>query len=222
MRSIVNSIRMETFVSRGVTAKCARKPNQVSACHRVRERLAVGCAEGACAGAGCNRFLSGWSGNSCMRYASGGFCMAGVGGSCLNASDVVTMSASARAAACSARPAVADATCGSSGCARFASSTCNPDIETSVGSVSSCTALQTTRQRIVLHRKRATSKGYCVAKSICDDVDRISDCSLVTHPGTNQSCNVGAGRLHDTARLTNEPCGARRIWLRCAYDVSVL
>jgi hypothetical protein len=150
-----------------------------------------GCAESACPDAGCNRFLSGWSGNSCTRYASGGFCMAGVGGSCLNASDVVTMSASARAAACSARPAVADGTCGSSGCARFGSSTCNPDIETSVGSVFAYCVTNSTAANCPASQT-CDIKGYCVPKSICDDVDRISDCSLVTHPSTNQSCNVGA------------------------------
>jgi hypothetical protein len=171
------------FVSDGVNL-CVHNNTGCTSCQMASNGVcssmcASPCLRPTCPETGCANFLKGWSGTTCERFASGGFC---------NTTTCITSSSTTIQQSCDTLPTVTVAVCGSQQCrldnacqrgALFTSSS----IESYclVSGEGGCGAGQ-----------RCDHRGQCVARTICDDIDRQSDCGLITFPTNGRPCEIGA------------------------------
>ena len=139
-----------------------------------------------CASTNCDGYLAGWNGNSCLRYAAGGRCS--IDGGCVTASSVDGFASGSDTAAldvvCAGIAPTVVATCGSAGCRQ---DTCTRG----ASALASATHCFTFGQRGCPNGQKCDATGTCVDSSICDYIDRLSDCGLVTFPGNNRPCARG-------------------------------
>jgi hypothetical protein len=142
---------------------------------------AAPCASSNCTSAGCSSYYAGWNSTVCFGYGTSGIC----------ARNGCVASSTARAnvtSYCLSQARVLIASCVSSACRRLdrcvaGSATENVTYEESAQSFYCLPAGSTCGANM-----QCDENGACVADSICDHIDRVSDCAIVTAPPSNLPC----------------------------------
>lgn len=141
------------------------------------------CASIKCPDARCDVYLAGWNDVACERFSEGGVCSSTA---CVSQSAIQSATSATRAVLCDGQGRRLLASCGSLGCRRL--DRCVAGEAATAGDVSFFCYQR--GQNLCGPNEHCDSTGTCVVDTACSKIDRVSDCSLVTLPPTNQPCLV--------------------------------
>lgn len=218
MNQCVSSISTQNnlfceFLTNTVPTLCVKTTKLCTPCQMPQNgvctaQCSTACASAACSDSKCGEFLAGWSSLSCMRFSAGGLC---------SPSDCAISGASMHAQ-CSTTPTQVVATCGSDECRRTDS--CVPGTRANTNTSALVDFCFVSGQRECSSNQRCGPTGACVAKTVCDDIDRQSDCELVMAPGNNRPCQTGVDGcstpVGSTITISNQAgCNAAQTQIGC-------